>query len=66
MHVTTNNTNLRKIVWPCILALVLSSGCATTIKTNVLMPGKIDQAAQFKNIAVMPIGVTVGSIARTV
>jgi hypothetical protein len=37
------------------LALLAVSGCATTIKTNVLMPGRVSQAAQFKSIAVMPL-----------
>lgn len=35
-------------------ALVIASGCATTIKTSVLMPGRVDQAAQFKSVAVLP------------
>lgn len=38
----------------CALALAVTAGCATTVKTNVLMPGRVDQAAQFKSIAVMP------------
>jgi hypothetical protein len=37
----------------CTAAVLMTAGCATTIKTNVLMPGRIDQAAQFKSIAVM-------------
>jgi hypothetical protein len=55
MHTSTNSKRTMKILWPCVLALFILSGCATTIKTNVLMPGNIDQAAQFKSIAVMPI-----------
>ncbi len=42
--------------WISFLIFVLSNGCATTIKTDVLMPGKADQATQFKSIAVLPIG----------
>jgi tetratricopeptide (TPR) repeat protein len=37
-----------------LLTAVIASGCATTIKTNVLMPGRVDQAAQFKTVAVLP------------
>ncbi len=43
-----------------VFALLASTGCATTVKTNVLMPGRIDQAAQFKSIAVMPFEGTDG------
>ncbi len=35
------------------IVLLAVSGCATTIKTNVLMPGRIDEAAQFKSVAVL-------------
>ena len=54
MHVAMNSKRVRTVLWLCALALLISSGCATTIKTRVLMPGNIDQAAQFKSIAVMP------------
>jgi len=37
-----------------VMALLLSAGCVTTVKTNVLMPGKVDEAAKFKSVAVMP------------
>lgn len=43
-----------------VIALLMASGCATTIKTNVLMPGRVDQAAQFKSIAVTPFDGTDG------
>ncbi len=45
----------------CMAALLMTTGCATTIKTNVLMPGRVDQAAQFKSIAVMPFDGTDGA-----
>lgn len=44
----------------CALALLAVSGCATTIKTNVLMPGRIDEAAKFKSVAVLPFDGTDG------
>ncbi len=37
-----------------LVAAMTAAGCATTVKTNVLMPGRIDQAAQFKSVAVLP------------
>jgi len=49
--VRTRGTAL--ILWG-VTALLLSAGCATTVKTNVLMPGKFDEAAKFKSVAVMP------------
>jgi len=54
MHVLTGKKRVRIRFWICLLVLFYSSGCATTIKTNVLMPGNIDRAAQFKNVAVLP------------
>lgn len=37
-----------------LAALMIAAGCATKIRTSVLMPGRVDQAAQFKSVAVMP------------
>lgn len=54
MRVPANSRRVRETVWTCVLAIFILSGCATTIKTNVLMPGKVDQAAQFKSVVVMP------------
>lgn len=54
MYDAVNSRRVRILLWPCVVALSVSVGCATTIKTNVLMPGNIDQAAQFKSVAVMP------------
>jgi len=51
--------NAKKHKWTMekfvLCALLITTGCATTIKTNVLMPGRVDQAAQFKSVAVMPL-----------
>ncbi len=54
MHDALNSGRVRMLLWSSVVALSVSVGCATTIKTNVLMPGNIDQAAQFKNVAVLP------------
>jgi hypothetical protein len=54
VNMVSNKKVLSVAVLSCFVISMLVSGCGTTIKTNVLMPGKIDQAAQFKSIAVMP------------
>lgn len=54
MHVISKRRLARRLLLPGALVIFILSGCATTIKTNVLMPGKADQAAQFRSIAVMP------------
>ena len=54
MHVEINSNRICTIFCCCVVAFFLSAGCATTIKVNVLTPGNVDQATQFKSIAVMP------------
>lgn len=49
-----NRTTISAVFISCAGVLMVLAGCATTVKTNVLMPGRIDQAAQFKSVAVMP------------
>ena len=66
MHVLTEKKRVRIRFWICLLVLFYSSGCATTIKTNVLMPGNIDRAAQFKNVAVLPFDGPDGEVVTAV
>ena len=46
---TRGKSRVVKAAVAVFLALLAVSGCATTIKTNVLMPGRVSQAAQFKS-----------------
>ena len=55
MHVASSNNKNRIVLLICVLSVFISGGCAPTIKTNILMPGKVDQAAQFRSIAVLPV-----------
>lgn len=60
MQEARNRVGMGKVAAAAVLALLAFSGCATKIKTNVLMPGRIDEAAKFKSVAVLPFDGTDG------